>query len=100
MDIALVSRGGKLKNLKPISLARLGIEESGNDCDPFSGACFAGFENGVNVSVAIEPVCNQAVEVDRTNDVNESAGTKYHFSPAGCPREFEQSPSHFSGRAA
>jgi YHS domain-containing protein len=89
-----------LKNLKPVSLARLGIEESGNDCDPVSRECFAGFENGVNLSDAIEPVCNQAVEVDRTNDVNESAGTKYHFSPAGCPREFEQSPAHFSGRAA
>ena len=100
MDIALVSRGGKLKNLKLVSFARLGIDESGNDCDPFSRECFAGFESGVNLSDAIEPVCNQAVEVDRMNDVNESAGTKYHFSPAGCPREFEQSPAHFSGRAA
>ena len=100
MDIALVSRGGKLKNLKPVPLARFGIDESGNDCDPFSGECFAGFENGVDAVVAIEPVCNQAVEVDRTKYVNEYAGTKHHFSPAGCPREFEQSPADFSGRAA
>jgi YHS domain-containing protein len=95
VGITLVSRGGKLKNIKLISLNEPGVQISGNYCDPLTGECYPGSEPENIVAIAIDPVCKMEVAVETTAPVTEYQGQRYYFCSDGCQREFEANPARF-----
>lgn len=95
MGFTLVSRGGLLIRMKNINLIKLGIGNSGNYCDPFTGECYSNTQTENQMATKIDPICKMEVEVDTAQYISEYKGEKYYFCSAGCQKEFEENPANY-----
>jgi len=81
--------------MQTIDLKKLGLQNSGNYCDPFTGECYSDLDQETQMTTKIDPVCKMEVETETAKFTSEYEGEKYYFCSAGCQREFEENPAQF-----
>lgn len=86
--------------MQTINLKKLGIENSGNYCDPVTGECYSDLPMENQMATKVDPVCKMDVEVETAKYVSEYKGEKYYFCSAGCQKEFEENPPRFINETA
>jgi len=84
-----------LIRMQIINLKKLGIENSGNYCDPITGECYSDIHKENRMATKIDPVCKMDVEVETAKYISEYKGETYYFCSAGCQREFEENPANY-----
>ena len=81
--------------MKNINLIKLGIGNSGNYCDPFTGECYSNTQTENQMDTKIDSVCKMEVDTETAPARSDYKGQTYYFCAHGCKVAFDKDPDRY-----